>query len=710
MKLERIVQQWKSTFPPASPNDPLRMVSWWKARLMETLPTDALPTGIHKDEFILGGTKYPLVISVPSKYRGKVAEAPYPLILTVLEKEADPKKTLQAAYGALLETHFVVASYEDRLRNEGRFQPGLVLPALLCAHFRYRIDRDRVVLDGLGKGARFVDEAAASPEMALQFNGAVLRNPATVSPFLKNLGLFPTAVIAPEPAPAPVAAFVAAVGAVDPAQPKVLPPGDEEAVQAWIANLPPRRVSDQKQPFSFWMRSTGRTHWAFWIHVSRAYDAGPDKPIHVAIRNRDPEHNLVDLVCRNVSDAVLYLNDEILDLDQPITVRVNGVVVARKRADGGRGLLPIFDATEGLATNLRGPRNYFITGRLPFHVGEEAQVTEEEKKARADQEKAVTEALRRADEERKRKEEEERKAAQQPPAPANGAGPAPAPAEPVWLPDWAAAVEAAKRDGKPICAVFSGAVDAPGQSVLDGALATPEVSQRLVRFACVRLTVEGDAGKAEKERLERIAPGTAAPAAVALGADETPIAAFPGADLREVPAATEALVRFLDAALPAPAPAAEPVWLSDWAVTVATAKKDGRAVFALFASSGESAAQAAMDAALKSTGVKERLLRFACVRLVVEGEAGNSEKERLGKMAPGTTAPVAVAVRSDESLIAVFPGADLKEEPVVVEALVRFLDASDPPPPTKTPEERKPGEANPAGGEKKEEPPPGPKL
>ena len=54
-----------------------------------------------------------------------------------------------------------MASYEPYVPNAG-----VMLNAVYYAHLNYRCDRNRFVLDGIGKGARFVEDLGSGKKRA----------------------------------------------------------------------------------------------------------------------------------------------------------------------------------------------------------------------------------------------------------------------------------------------------------------------------------------------------------------------------------------------------------------------------------------------------------------------------------------------------------------------------------------------------------------
>jgi hypothetical protein len=449
------------------------------------------------------------------------------------------------------------------------------------------------------------------------------------------------------------------------------------------------------------MRTGGSQAWGYWFNVTRAVESGEGQStMNLAVLKRDPKYNLIDLAGKNIAEGFLYLNDELLDLDQPVTVRMNGIVVARKKATP-RSLSNTF-ALDSPLSQLQGPRNYFITATLSFSIpAGDARQTVEEREAEA--------ALARRQEEQRKKEEEDARRAAEAPKPGGGA------ATPEWPPEIAAALGPAKEAGKPLLAILGAVAEAPAQKALDGALADGSVAPKAAGFVPVRLSLDGDAGKAAREAVEKAIPGLVAPALAALRPDGTPLGSLATGAL-DAAAVTPAVGKWLDdmlaaAAKPAesPGPAegqpatvpapTEPTWLADWAAALEVAKKDGKSLVVVFDGAKEAPGQALLETLLARPESRERLARCACVRLSTEGDAGEPHRKRLATIIPGAAAPLLAAVKADESVLATLGAADLKDEAAALPVLARLLDAAAPAPATP-----KAPEAPPADGARKEAP------
>ncbi len=708
----------------------LRLVSWWKARLEETHPKANKPTVINpKEEFVFGeGDRrktYTFATSVPKSYRGNGTDL-YPVIISVIDKGADPKKLFPEVYGKLLDTHIVVASWEHNVPNAA-----VMLNAIFYAHLNFRCDRERFTLDGIGKGARFVEELAAADYCTLQWNGAVIRTPSAIQPLEGNLSLFPVAVLEPA-SPAPQAVTAAAEAHVKAGGPgAMIPAGDTVKVQDFIAGLPTRRAGDPKGSYEAWFRAKGKMpKWGFWFSVNQALDDEGSPTVRVRI-SRDPVHNAVDVDASNLAEGTLFLNDEVLDLDQPVVVRVNGIVVAKERVVRSSAIT--FAWNGGLATTLMGPRNYFVTAVLPFTVPEgDARIPQADRDAAAAAEKKAAEDKAKQEEadrlaaEAAKKAEEEAKN----PKPADPeVPPAPVPAPPS-AGEWCTGFDDAKAKSgdRPFLVVFAAALTDARQVDLESVLKSEEVGKAIRGIHRVRLdtTAEGEEGKRALTLLAEAsgAADTKAPYLVLWTAKST--LALSG--LQSEAEVKAAVLKFLEALAPkAPEPAPVekvPVaWGEDFGAAKKEALKSGKAIAVLFLGAAEAKGQKELVDALANDGECTRSLsKIICVRLDTVGEKGAGSLEQQKFLDKSRTPPVLciVKVSADDK------GAEIVSTPDVVDpvnllaekdtflpkirgqlarAALAEAKPADPKPAEPKPAEPKPAEPKPADPKPAEEKP-----
>jgi len=305
-RLEDLVARWAAE----SKRDPLSAAAWWRAALARTLvPGEPPPAGWSAEETDFLGEGIPYLVFLPERNPGGLL----PVVLVLLDDEEDPEAFLAARYGPLLDTHALVAldlgPADARPPGPVARDPRTALLALTRAARGRPLDRDRVVLDGFGRGA--ATAALLAADSPRQFCGVVLRDP--------GAGGEPAENLAANPVLRPAEGEEGAAGA--------------EALRDWVAALPPRTVADPRKPFA-WASVTGDRFltWGHWFVVRRTSGFGPGRTVRVRI-SRDPERNAVVLETEAVSEILLLLNDEGLDLDRPVKVVANGVLVGERRVE-----------------------------------------------------------------------------------------------------------------------------------------------------------------------------------------------------------------------------------------------------------------------------------------------------------------------------------------------------------------------------------------
>ena len=317
--LDAAVAEWEAD----AKEDPLRHVKWWRGALGGTLPAAARRPGIFPEKVAyIEGREATLWVSVPKAYSPKTV---HPLILAVLDRGEDPRKVLFALYGDLLKEWIVVAVPSDPKESglDVVKEPWLAAVGLRHAIDTLRVDRDRVVLDATGGTSNLA--VSLGSEWAVQFAGCVLRAPTASSPLIGNLGLGSVLVVTSQVPTEPQKKVVEEIGVAVPTVAFLSDgKGSADAVQKWLAAVPPRRVSNAETgSFSWKTRPQGGEPWAYWLWVFRAADAKKERPVAVTL-TRDAGGAALDLVTDNLAEGILLLNDDLLDLDREVAVKVNG--------------------------------------------------------------------------------------------------------------------------------------------------------------------------------------------------------------------------------------------------------------------------------------------------------------------------------------------------------------------------------------------------
>ncbi len=335
--LHRAVADWQEADELA---DPLVAHTWWRAALRATQPRGPFEAGMGTAQADWFGETISLATWVPEAARP--GGPPLPLLLCVLDDGRDPEKTLRAHYADLLESHLIVAVLLKPLsESEADLvleDPTNALLGLRHAVDHFPVDRDRVTLDGMDRGAGVVRDIAA--HSAREFNGVVLRTPATIPEPRANLELFPTLVVHHVRAPTPVqrtawqmgedleTVEIAEVAADDPQFLK-----EAGRINEWIAALPPRRISRTDASYAWHTISgSGFRKAGHRFVVTRLAGAGNGRLVRVHWRVVR-ETNTVHLETDHVAILELLLHDGLLDLDRRVGVVVNGKEILRERVD-----------------------------------------------------------------------------------------------------------------------------------------------------------------------------------------------------------------------------------------------------------------------------------------------------------------------------------------------------------------------------------------
>ncbi len=359
--LDAAVSEWEAD----AKEDPLRAVKWWRGMLAGTLPTALRHPGIAAEKYqYLEGREATLWVSTPKSYGPKGL---FPMVLVILDKGEDPKRVLPAMYGDLLKEWLVVAIVADPKEAgiDVVKEPWLAAVGLRYAGEILRVDRDRVVLDSAGGSSNLALSRGA--EWAVQFAGVILRGPSASTSLVSNLSLGSVLFLSPDTATEGQKRVAEAVRAAVPgAAFAALGKGEGEAVQKFLAAVPPRRItSAENLTYSWKTRPQDGEPWGFWLWVFRAADPKREGPVTVTL-TREAAGTTIDLRSDNLAEAILLLNDDLVDLDKDLSVRVNGKEVWKGKADR-----QVKTALYWIGQT--GERTLFVPGEVRFTVPADVQ-------------------------------------------------------------------------------------------------------------------------------------------------------------------------------------------------------------------------------------------------------------------------------------------------------------------------------------------------
>jgi hypothetical protein len=319
--LKTAIDEWRE----AVKDDPLRARDWWQAALARTLPAgSAKKTGIFEEKLTHTGDKEALLhVSIPKAYSGKTA---WPMVVRILGKDEDPKRTFPLLYGDLLKDFLVVGiPTEGKGSLDLKKEPWLTGLALKYAVETYHIDRNRVFLDGSTSMVSTVFRLGS--EWSVHFAGCVLRNPSGTHPMVRNLAIGSLAVVAPAAETETVMTLQETIPSLHPIiAPTVATSVEAGAteVQKWMKAAPPRALTRDGTPGVKWSTlAEGGEVWCYWLWMFRATAGKPNRVVEIDLA-WDVASNTAKIRSRYLSEAILLLHDGPLDLDREVTIEVNG--------------------------------------------------------------------------------------------------------------------------------------------------------------------------------------------------------------------------------------------------------------------------------------------------------------------------------------------------------------------------------------------------
>jgi len=280
--------------------------------------------------------------SVPIYYHGAAAyqsKTTHTLLLTVLPKGTDAKAWIEANWKAdeTAQKNWIVAAVVESDKFPVTEQPFLLANAFVHMMFTFNSDANRWFLEGVGD-ACVAAQKAACENMPDRLAGLILRNPATAVTNV-NSKRFATYVLDEGAAAdvgkayselAPEGTTVAAAG-----------DGAVAAISAWVTG------------------HAGRTFPTTYEFVTATNEKGIVAPFTGSVFlvspakrggatsgtvTYDMDANTVDLTGTNLGEFVVYLNDDLLDLDKPIAITCNGTELVTKTFE--RDLKAIFETAD----------------------------------------------------------------------------------------------------------------------------------------------------------------------------------------------------------------------------------------------------------------------------------------------------------------------------------------------------------------------------
>ncbi len=291
-----------------------------QARAEKRRDGNVLVESLREGSFVHTGLEYAL--RLPEDYD---ASKRYPLLLSLPDFDEKPADHIRTHWtdAAVRDNAIVVSPTMPRelaswtpIAVTGR--PGgvtHVLTTLRVVSSRFSVDLDRVYLVGRGRGApAAIAVANNSPQ---RFAGVITRSGEPGELGARNFSNLPVLLIA---GGAQASSFQAEADKLGFAHVSSQATGGERELWEWVKKHPRKRAPSKVnlvpgEPYP------SRTYWL----RSASYEFDSTATVEL-----DRATNSVSVTAKGVWRLSLHLNDELLDLDKPIRVRVDGVESERK--------------------------------------------------------------------------------------------------------------------------------------------------------------------------------------------------------------------------------------------------------------------------------------------------------------------------------------------------------------------------------------------
>jgi hypothetical protein len=321
-----------------------------------------------KDSGIDTTAKFPYVVSLPKKYSGGEGSEAWPMILCIPDKGEKAEdhiekywknKAIRDAYVIIVlgfeypkvqvtrqktveekgpddQKRVRIEEYKERVDFSWTQEPERVygLQRFWASMSRfltkdYKVDPNRVILDGTGFGA---DGALAFASASTwRFSGLILRGGELDVPTLTNLAHLPVLSYEMAGASEGVTKVAAKLKELGGDQFKAVAAdaewsaGAAEGAAKLLAWLDAARRARYPLP-SRWVRTNPAERTGYWASINEVFD--PEQPAEITV-NSDVKKARIDITTINVAAFDLYLNDVLVNLDKEFEIFVNNASIGK---------------------------------------------------------------------------------------------------------------------------------------------------------------------------------------------------------------------------------------------------------------------------------------------------------------------------------------------------------------------------------------------
>jgi hypothetical protein len=270
-----------------------------------------------------------VTFTLPKAYPSKTKEfydyprkGPWPTLVVLHDKEdftgkkypgmhalkrVWPKETSAALYDEWI-SFVPVAAAGNYTTDDGQVRREVLLTPFITFAKHYHVDFERIILDG---GESALAAAAAIPSW---FAGIVLRGAQMVKTDAQKQAVGNYAHV-----PVYVVGCPHTAKALKDAGHTKVTLGPDTGVYEWMQAQ--RRTTPRK--FSWRVGAPDQT-LPYWINFDQYDPAAPEKTIAVEVVDTEKEPNTIKITARAIQALTLFLNDEIVNLDRPVRVEING--------------------------------------------------------------------------------------------------------------------------------------------------------------------------------------------------------------------------------------------------------------------------------------------------------------------------------------------------------------------------------------------------
>ncbi len=280
--------------------------------------------------------------TVPVVFHGALAytsKKPHPLLMCVVASDQDAKAYLETNWlvHEAIKKNWIVAAVNESDKFPIAKQPWLAAHAFTHLRERFNVHPNQFYMEAEGATCETIQDIAANA-MPDRIAGLVLRKP-TKAITSGNSKLYTAVVLHEGDADATAKAYTDLNADGN----KAIAVGDTAMadVAAWLMAHPGRTLPTE-YAFTTTTNEDGITSpWTGTMLIVSPQKRGDDITMNVKY---DRDAGVVDITATNLGEFTLYMNDDLMDLDNPVSIQVNGEIVATRKFE--RSIRDMFETAD----------------------------------------------------------------------------------------------------------------------------------------------------------------------------------------------------------------------------------------------------------------------------------------------------------------------------------------------------------------------------